>query len=224
MNNPLQRSQLNLALVPLFTALLISCGAAEGDPGELAEELTPTLPASPSIVTCSYRDPDGVITQRGNTGPEEESRSPTKYGVSGCPKAWVVDALPPEVLGSSTIRVRWSDMWARNQTQCEGATLKVSVYSWAPGALSSRFEGSMEAPLQWLGGHCYYNDISVWFLRPTDFAAGSWSLHKGPIAEGVVNQPLRSLTGRTVRIVASALAPGGNSTQPLTVGTYYDFR
>jgi hypothetical protein len=218
MKNPIKRSQLNLAVVPLFTALLASCGAAEGDVGQLEEELTPTL-ATPSIVTCSYRDPDGVITQRGDTGPEEESRSPTKYGVSGCPKAWVVDALPPAVVGSSAIRVEWSDMWERNQAQCEGATLKVSVYSSGLGGLPQS-EGSMEAPLLWGAGHCYYDDITVWFLRPDIFSVGTWSLRRGPV-DGATRR-LRSLTGKTVRVVASALAPGGYSTQPLTVVAAYE--
>jgi hypothetical protein len=79
----------------------------------------------------------------------------------------------------------------------------------------------MFGQLLWLGGHCYYNDIKVWFIE-TGNDVGTWALRRAPFAP--TTQPLRSLTGRTVRIVASALAPWGGSSQPVTVGTYYDFQ
>jgi hypothetical protein len=246
-----QGAKLGFAVLPFCLALLPGCGAAvegedEGAVGEVNQELFSGLPDPvinpnpPDLASltgsCRLRNSDGVIVREGEQDGGGESRSPTKYGTTYCAKSWVVDIHPNPIPKDADMnRVQWADPWKRNRAQCLGATLKVSVYSSAfdftRGVSSDfpRYEGSVEAPLAWDAEKqvCKYAWINIYHRDADGNKPAVWGLmaYQGgnnTYEEGVLSDvAIRNYNGRSLRIIASALAPGGNSTQPLWIWSHY---
>jgi len=218
----------------------------ETEPGEAAQDIElPTDPVkSPNppdlealTGTCWMKKPDAVLTRIGEgSGSNRAGGSvgtPTKYGTKYCAKSWVTELQPNPVQApqGDMNRVQWADPWKRTRSQCLGATLKLSVYSSAfdfkrgiSTDLPPRFEGSLEAPLIWddTNQECIYSYFNV-FQRPADGTrAAYWVMDTMRMTHDQGNVEVEKLTirnynGRSLRLVASALAPGGNSTQPLWI-------
>jgi hypothetical protein len=150
------------------------------------------------------------------------SQSPTGYNNPKCSKSWVVSL--PTVPRFSWYGVYWTDKWARNRAQCVGGSLSVRIMSRTnvepiPAFYSN--EATVTAPLRFgtspTSSRCYYPSFY--------FSAGaSWfSYYPGDVTGEVdwnafppVSVDLRNLEGRSVKIAAQALTPGG-TTQSVTV-------
>ena len=101
--------RLGLAFVMLALGGVSACGVDEVDTTETTEGallLPPFQQPDISVLlqTCQGRSPDATITRRGN----EDLISPTKYGTSGCPKAYVVDAAPPTLNADDRTILMWA--------------------------------------------------------------------------------------------------------------------
>ena len=207
--------RLSFALLTLALGGLSACGVDEADATEAEEGALvippgPTGPLIPISQTCQGQPADASMT-----GDMPLVYSPTKYGTAACPKAYVVDADPSIWDANDTLVVTWADPWSRNERQCTGGTLKLDLWSRGPGELWFRKDASVESPLKWFSapGWCAYPQIFL-FRGMNEAGEEDWNLHS------VSKKLLRSLTGRSLRFVASALSPGGSSTQPLRVHAF----
>jgi hypothetical protein len=215
---------LGLTLLTLALGGLSACGVDEADTTEAEEGALviqpgpgPTGPLPPYAETCPARPADAALNSDRYA---DTVYSPTKYGTSSCPKAYVVDISPiSKYSDHQVVFVFWGDQWARNEMQCTGGTLKVDFWSSAYQDLWPRKEGSFEVPLKWDAQkqYCDYGFVELHhelFASP-DYTEAWWAgINYGPLTNRDPT-PIRFLNGRTIRVVASALSPGGGSTQPL---------
>jgi len=219
-------------------------GEDESESGEVAENII-GLPQDPvrnpnpidldSLTgSCWMKAPDAVLTRIGETVRAGGTVwTPTKYGTTYCVRSWVTELQPNPVQApqGDMNRVEWADPWQRNRKQCLGATLKLTVYSSAfdfqrgiSTDLMPRVEGSFEAPLIWDDAHqeCIYSYFNVYQRPANGSRAAYWVMNtmqdthdQGPVE--VARREIANYNGRSLRLVASALAPGGYSTQPLRI-------
>ena len=156
--------------------------------------------------------------------------APTSYGTTGCPKAYVIDAAPSLLDPTSEqTELYWSDQWPRNEVQCTGGKLKLTLMSKAPGEFLARTDGTFEAPLVWdpVRGECQYTMIRIQRRVPLPGSSDpeTWKVltlrekDAGGSFLVVTSKSVSNFNGRTLRFVASALTPAG-STQPMKLLLY----
>ncbi len=218
---------LTLAFLAPALAGLSACGVDEKGTTEATEEAL-IIPPDPTPIfeQCNAKSPDATGTRRTFT----TLHAPTKYGATGCPKAYVIDAAAPALDPTSEqTELHWSDPWLRNEVQCTGGKLKLVLMSKAPGEFLARTEGTFEAPLVWDAARqeCLYTRIRV--ARRVPLAGSTdpetWKVltlreqNAGGQWLGITSKSVANFNGRTLRFVASALTPAG-STQPMNLLLY----
>jgi hypothetical protein len=209
-----QEFKVTFVLLSLSLGSLAACGAEEEPTTAVSEAALVPITAQ-----CSVRGPDAVAVR--NSG--ATLISPTTYGTSACPKAWIADTTPPPQNITEAFVMTWTDPWARNRTQCAGGTLKLDLMTKGPGETLFRSEGTFEVPLMWDVPlqRCDYGTIIVEHDRPCcDPADESWfvvTYREGTLTPGqgqngqLSFQNIRSFNGRTLRFVARALTPAGST-------------
>jgi hypothetical protein len=200
--------------IALTLPLTSACGEAPSELGHESSETTASTAEAIGEASCLLASSDGRLS----VGEEEASLiSPTLYNHSRCSKAYVVqaEAAFPDSIANRYFLVGWADMWERNRSQCVNGKLAVQVMSRPAGGILYQDVETYERALHWDAerGECRYPTFGM--FQEEDTWMGYWAINTPTQAWGELGFPLpRSLSGRQIKVAASARTPSG-TTQPL---------